>query len=140
MKNNINYFYLFTLTLLLQSCIGSAHEEKLNAGYFLSAIDVKEDMVIGFQDREYGVGIIDATVFAVGQNDDFIIAKQHPKVSPSKMDKSVIKYYIIPLKDKISQSPEKNIYGPFTFEEFEQKRKILNIKKLDFTIVFKDLE
>jgi len=131
---------LFAFTSLLQSCIGSAHDEKLNAGYYLSAIDVKEDMLIGFQDGVYGIGIIGATIFAVGQNDGFIIAKQHPKVSPTGMDKAVINYFIIPFKNKVSQSPEKNIYGPLTLKEFEQKRKELNIENLDFTIVFKDLE
>jgi hypothetical protein len=140
MKKYINIFCLFAFATLLQSCIGSAHHEKLNSGYYLSAIDVKEDMVIGFQDRDYGIGIIEATVFAVGQNDEFIIAKQHPKVSPSDMNKTVINYFIIPLKNKVSQSPEKNIYGPLTLEEFERKRKKLNIENLDFTFVFKDLE
>jgi len=140
MKNYINIFYLVAFASLLQNCIGSAHDEKLNAGYYLSAIDVKQDMLIGFQDGDYGIGVIGATIFAVGQNDGFIIAKQHQKVSPSGMDKAVINYFIIPLKNNANQSPEKNIYGPLTLEEFKQKRKELNIENLDFTIVFKDLE
>lgn len=140
MKNYKNICFYFAFTSLLQSCIGSAHYEKLNAGYYLLAIDVKEDMLMGFQDGDYGIGVIGATIFAAGQNDGFIIAKQHPEVSPTSMNKEVTNYYIIPLKRKVSQSPEKNIYGPLTLEEFKQKRKELNIEDLDFTIVFKDLE
>lgn len=140
MKNYINIFCLFAFVSLLQSCIGSAHDEKLNGGYYLSAIDVKEDMVIGFQDGDYGIGIIGATIFAVGQNDEFIIAKQHPRASSSDVNKAIINYFIIPLKSKVSQLLEENIYGPLTLEEFEQKRKKLHIENLDFTIVFKDLE
>lgn len=140
MKNYFLLFCFFAFTSLFQSCIFSAHNEKLNAGYFLSAFDVDEDMIISFRYRDYDIEIIEATVFAVGQNDEFIIAKQHPKLSTIEMNKKVINYFIIPLKKKISQSPEKNIYGPLTLEEFKQKRKELNIEHLDFTIVFKDLE
>lgn len=140
MKCYIGIFVLFAVASLFQSCIGSAYDKKLNAGYYLSAIDVKEDMSIGFQDGDYGIGIISATVFAVGQNDDFIIVKQHPRLFSSEMDKSVTMYFIVPLKMKINKTQEKNIYGPLTKEEFEQKRKELNIESLDFTIVFKELE
>ena len=140
MKNYINMLYLFAFASLIQSCIGSAHSEKLNGGYYLSAIDVNNDMNLGYQDGDYGVGVVGATIFAVGQNKDFIIVKQHPRAFPNEPDKTVINYFIIPLKNKVSQSPEKNIFGPLTNIQFEQKRKELNIEDLDFTIVFKDLQ
>ena len=100
MKNYINIFYLLACASIFQNCIGSANYKKLNAGYYLSAIDVREDMLIGFQDGDYGIGVIPATIFSVGQNDEFIIAKQHPKESPNGMDKGVINYFIIPQKTK----------------------------------------
>lgn len=140
MKNYKKIFYLFIFISLLQSCMGSAHDEKLNAGYFLSAMDVQEDMLIGFQEADYGIGIIEPTVFAVGQNDKFIIVKQHPKLSTGVIDKSTINYFIIPLKNKVDKSPAKNIYGPLTLEEFEKKRMEVKIEDLDFTIIFKNLE
>jgi len=141
MKNYINIFCLFALASLLQSCICSAYDKRLNAGYYLSAMDVKSDMEISYKDeQDYVFAIVNATVFAVGQNNGFIIAKQHPKVSPTGMDKAVINFFIIPLKNKVSQTPEKNVYGPLTLVEFEQRRKKLNIENIDFTIVFNDLE
>ena len=141
MKNWINIFCLFTFTSLLQSCIDNTHNKKLNGGYYLSAMDVEDDMEIIYKnEQDYMFTVVNATVFAVGQNHDFIIAKQHPKLSSSGTDKGVTNYFIIPVKSNIDQSPEKNIYGPLTLEEFEQKRAELNIEGLEFTIVIKDLE
>jgi hypothetical protein len=51
---------------------------------------VKDDMIIGYQDGEYGIGVINATVFAVGQNGRFIVAKQHPKNFPDKPAKELL--------------------------------------------------
>lgn len=140
MRNLINTFMLVVFASVLQSCITSAYDEKLNEGYLLSAIDVKEDMIVAYQDGDYAIGIIEATVFAIGQNDEFIIAKQHPKSSQNEIDKTIINYFIIPLKNKVNKSPDKNLYGPLTKEEFEKKRRELNIEKLDFSIMFTELE
>lgn len=140
MKNYINIFGLFAYASLLQGCIDGAYDKKLNAGYYLSAIDIKENMLVGFQDGDYGIGIIRPTVFAVGQNDEFIIAKQHPKLVSGGINKRITNYFIISLKNKINKLTKKNMYGPLTKEEFEQKRKELNIESLDFTIIFNELE
>lgn len=140
MKNYRKSLYMFLYMVFLQGCIGSAYDKKLNGQYYLSAIDVKEDMIIGYQDGDYGIGVIKEVVFAVGQNDRFIIAKQHPKDSSYNINKGVTNYFIIPFKEKIAKSVEKNIYGPLTMEEFEQKREDLNIQSVNFTILFKDLE
>lgn len=140
MKNLINIILYCVLASLLQNCIGSAYDKKLNGGYYLLAIDVKEDMLLAYEDGQYGIGIIEATVFSVGQNDNYIIAKQHPKISSLFIDKTVVNYFIIPLQDKISKSPEKNVFGPLTLGEFNQKRKELNIENVNFTIIFKELE
>lgn len=100
-------------------------------------MDVQEDMLIGFQKADYGIGIIEPTVFAVGQNDKFIIIKQHPKLSTGVIDKSTINYFIISLKNKVDTSTEKNIYGPLSLEEFERTRRELRIEDLDFMIFLK---
>ncbi len=139
MKNCINIFCLFAFVSNIQSCIGNAYYKKLNGGYYLSAVDAREDMHLGYKDGDYGIGIVKETVFAVGQNEDFIIVKQHLRKFPNEPDKKTIYYFIIPLKIKINQSVEKNLYGPLTGVEFEEKRKQLNMANLGFTIVFKDL-
>lgn len=131
---------LFAFSFLFKSCVGSVYDEKLNGGYYLSALDLKEDMSIGFQDSIYGIGIIEPTVFSVGQNKDFIIAKQHPIVNNQMPNKSVINYFIIPLSYKISKSIDSNFYGPLSLIDFEVKRKELGISNLKFAIQFPELE
>lgn len=133
------YFSFFCL--YLQGCIGVAYNKKLNGPYYLTAMDAKEDMEIQYVDKEdYAFSIIRATVFAVGGNKDFIIAKQHPRDTSGNIDKKIVNYFIIPVKRRISTSMEKNIFGPLTLEEFNQKKRELGLRNMKFKIVFKDLE
>ena len=136
MKNAISFFSV----IFFMGCQGTAYEEELVADYSLRAIDVKSGMSVYYMDEEYLIGIVQSTVFAVGHNDEFIIAKQHPEDFP-EIDKSITNYFIIPLKDKVGRSAEKNVIGPMSKENFERKRVELNIpESLTFTRVFKDLE
>jgi hypothetical protein len=126
----------------LSSCIGSAHYEVLIGSYSLGAMDVMEDMTLDYKnDQGYVISIITATVFAVGYDKDFIVVKQHPREFPNPSNKSITNYFIVPLKDKISKSAEKNIIGPLTKDEFSRKCKEIGVTEtLEFTKVFKDLE
>lgn len=74
------------------------------------------------------------------QNENFIIAKQHPRDSSGVIDKSDTNYYIADIKNPISSSVDKNFYGPFTPKEFELKRRELNIQSIPFNILFEDLQ
>lgn len=132
--------HFMMIVTLCFGCGREAYYKDLNGGYYISATGVDEDMSLGYQDGEYGIGVIDATVFAVGQNNSFIVVKQHPRSFPDKPDKGVINYYIIPLKTKLTKSADKSFYGPLNLSEFEKKEQDLNIKDLVFTHVFKDLE
>lgn len=87
-------FLLFYLASLF-SCGFDAHYQTLNGGYFLSAIDTREDMSLGFLEGAFGVGVVNPTVFAVGQNEDYIVLKQHP-TSLMITDKSITNYWIVP--------------------------------------------
>lgn len=145
MRKLINVRHAILLLLFFSSCIGAAsYEKKLTLNYGLLAIDDMNGMVLYCLDGGYRIGIVSATVFAVGLNDDFIIVKQHPCTSESNssdsINKQITNYFIIPIKNKISENIEKNIFGPLTFEKFEKKKKELKISNIDFTIVFKDLE
>lgn len=128
---------------LVSGCWWTIHDEDLRGGYILTAMDTREEMEISHWDSALKEAhrVISATVFAVGQDSNFIIAKQHPSIFPNykNIDKTTVNYYIIPLKNKISESAEKNFFGPLTLEQFEQKKRELNIN-VEFTIVFKDLE
>jgi hypothetical protein len=133
----------FLCTVLLSSCgYGLAYEEHITGIYYLTAADSEEDISLScLQGKGFYCDIISSTVYAVGHNNDFIIAKQHPHQFAEPIDKSVTNYYIIPLKNKVSEFPYDNKIGPLTLEQFNKKRKELNMPKgLIFTIVFEDLK
>ena len=78
--------------------LGFAYEEKLGGGYGLIAIDVMEQMSVSkFRNGNGGVAVINQTVFAVGCNDEFLIAKQHP--NRGKIDRSVTNLDILRVTD-----------------------------------------
>lgn len=131
---------LLLLWCFLSGCGKPVYEKKLYGGYYLDAFNEYEEMVIGIQIGEQGVGVIPSTIFAVGQNDNFIIAKQHPRNPPGVIDKSTTNYFIIPLHLKVSNSIDRNYFGPLQLEQFEKKKGELSIGNLEFTIVFKELE
>jgi len=122
-------------------CINSfVYEKKFNGGYYLEAVDSKEQMNLGFYESEVGIGIISQSVFGFGQNDNYIIVEQHPFKFPNPADKKITNYFIIPLRRKISKNPEKNIIGPIKSTDFINKCKELEIEKLKFSIIFEELK
>lgn len=140
----INELCMLTLlfcSILLTSCIGCAvYEKELTEGYKLSANDDISGMSIFVYDGQYQVGVVNATVFSVGFNEDFIIAKQHP-FNNNLIDKSITNYYIVPVKAKVNASLDENRIGPLSRKEFLIQRKELGIpEKLDFTITIDKLE
>ena len=100
--------------LILQSCYFGAGlvEKEITDDYFLFANNSLDEMSIWFHAEKYSNRlIVPETVFALGENGDFIIAKS------------------------TEQSPN------LTLEQFENKRKELNIpKNLDFEIVYEELK
>jgi len=117
---------------------------KLVGNFELDYIDIEDNMAIYYNDPTWGgIGVIDATVFAVGYNDKFIIAKQHP-YSDFRIEKSTTNYFIISiiaLKSSLDESLQYKTLGPLTESDFLEERKQLGVpKSLDFTVNFKDLE
>jgi len=127
--------------IILTSCIGNiVYKKELSAGYELSANDDMSGMSIYVSDGQYQVGVVNATVFSVGFDENFIIAKQHP-FRDNSINKFVTNYYIVPVKNKINASPDENKIGPLTQEEFLIKRKEMKISdNLVFTITLDKLK
>tara|TARA_R110000751_G_C13674737_1_gene470678 strand:+ start:139 stop:546 length:408 start_codon:yes stop_codon:yes gene_type:complete len=128
-----------TLLLILQSCYFGAGlvEKEITDDYFLFANNTLDEMSIWFHAEKYSNRlIVPETVFALGENGDFIIAKSHPKNLESGINKNVTYYHIIEVdKKSTEQSPN------LTLEQFENKRKKLNITNdLDFDIVYEELK
>tara|TARA_R110001583_G_scaffold129547_1_gene281334 strand:- start:6440 stop:6871 length:432 start_codon:yes stop_codon:yes gene_type:complete len=127
------------ILLILQSCYFGAGlvEKDIVGDYSLFANNTLDELCIIYHSDKYSNRlIVPETVFAVGHNRDFIIAKSHPKNSENGITKNVTYYHIIEIdKKSTEQSPN------LTLEQFLQKRKRLNIPNgLDFDIVYKELE
>ena len=125
--------------MILESCYFGAGlvEREITNDYFLFANNTLDEMSIWYHAEKYSNRlIIPETVFAVGENGGFIIAKSHPKTTDNGINKSVTYYHIIEVDKKSSeQSPN------LTLEQYERERKKLNIPNdLDFDIVYEELE
>ena len=137
--NNLKKILGISFLLILQSCyfgVGLV-EKEITDDYWLLANNTLDEMSIWFNAEKYSNRlIVPETVFALGENGDFIIAKSHPKNLESGIDKSVTYYHIIEVDKK---SPEQS--PNLTLEQFENKRKELNIPNdLDFDIVYEELQ
>lgn len=117
--------------LTLNSCWNNPSESELIIGnYFVEWNDLVANRAIvekTEKDSPYSSGIISNYVFAVGNNSDFIIAKQHPYLN----DLTVTKYFIIDIKKRESKK-NSSVIGPLEKEEFDKKRIELNISELKF--------
>ena len=83
------------LILILTSCWNNENEtEVITGNYFIGWADQIANRSITYsEDKEhlYHEGLVEGYVFAVGNNNSYIIAKQHPNTS----DTIVTKYFII---------------------------------------------
>jgi hypothetical protein len=128
---------LLMVVCLCYSCQQPDVLRHITGDYFLIAADVEEQLTLSCQLTSGSTysHIIESTVFAIGYDENYIIAKQHPK---DLID--ITNYFILPIKNVAVDTVEKGLIGPLTLQEFEQKRKELNLEQLKFTIVYKDLE
>jgi hypothetical protein len=114
--------------LLLFGCNGFS-EEKVLPGQLVVLYDREQD----YHSLSYPLGdgayleVVSGAVEALWYNEDFIVAKQHPTEYPEPPDKSTTNYFIIPVKNKVSDSPDLNKIGPLNETQLEAKRKELGI-------------
>jgi hypothetical protein len=136
------YFLIAVIGLICTGCYfgdNPSFEKELTKNYWLFWFDDKSDQQIIFSttgDINGGSIIIDRTVFAIGFNDNFIIAKQHP-------EKGNTLYHII--ETKVAGSITSNIpYRIHTFDNdsaFKAERLRLHVPdNLTFTIVDQTLQ
>ena len=107
----------------------------------LYAYATDEDMTLMHFDKYGGLEIITPTVFSIGYDKNFIIAKQHPTIYPEKENKSITNYFIVPLKQSVKWTDDNIAIGPLTENTFWKWRKKLNIADtLTFTITYDDIK
>ena len=142
MKRKITTLLLLILATLT-SCFGlfDSRSERITEDYILIWIDLQESQcVIREWDSYSGETIIPEYVFAVGHNDDYIIAKQHPTAGfegSYKINDKITNYYIIDIKSN-TRKTDLNVLGPLTKEEFDTLRNELKISTLEFDMIYPD--
>ena len=122
---------LLALIVLSTSGCGYVYDEPLVGPYHLSAIDVPEQMSIYYDGPgSESVGRVDQTVFSVGWNDKYIVAKQHPNNNRAITNF----FYIIIARDRPSSDLSKCVIGPLTETEFSKHQKELDLPSFQQTI------
>lgn len=130
------------LTLLmfstLSGCFGlfDSGSKRITGDYILTWIDIQENQGIIKEWNNTGSGerVIPEYVFAVGHNEEFIIAKQHPTSGFEggyEINDNITNFYIIDITNEI-QKKDKNIFGPLTKQKFDSLRIELNISNIKF--------
>src|SRR5579872_1181470 len=127
--------FLFIMCLLT-GCLGFDTKEKVVGNYYLVATDDEVQLSLSYcdpADKNGCVGITEPTVFAVGYNKDYIIAKQHPYNA-----KNITNYFILPIdpKRKSKWGDNFGLIGPLTLEQFNDEKRELNMSdSLKFSVV-----
>ena len=115
----------------LTSCIFEGTSEKLTGPYRLSATDSDLQMHVSYKLTSGDtVGRIPETVFSVGWNDRYIVAKQYPK-----NNRAITNYFYLEIaRDNEYADPSESVTGPLSADEFEKKRSELGLPVFSRTI------
>ena len=99
-------------------------------------------MSLSFDTQDGGAqGIVGPTVFAVGQNEKYIVVKQHPAKDEfaSSFDRNVTNFFVVERVSSLNLSdPTVGLHGPMNEGEYKQFE--ANHKLPPFEKVFTDLE
>jgi hypothetical protein len=136
---------LLVTAVLLTSCwLFDSGSDRIAGKYKVLWIDLPETQHISEEFEMHSSGSeeeVPPYVFAVGHNDDFIIAKQHPTSgfeTHFKIDTTITHYYIIDLHGKGRESNQETI-GPLTKTAFDAMRKQLGIESISFDMNYPEV-
>ena len=130
------YISLVCILTLLNSCawLHESEHQKIAGEYEVGWNDIESNRAITKPIENFDGGyhiIVDGYVYAVGHNENYIIAKQHQSFETET------NYYLIDIK-KNSKDHSKGIYGPLNKIEFEKIKKELNIQSINFDLNFNE--
>jgi len=135
--------YIIALMLIsigLYSCTDMIINQNIIGNYYLTAPDIPEQSTISYRiknSKDNYSTIIPETVFSVGHNKQYIIAKQHPNINSSgELDKSIINYYIISVKGELAfeNGNGNGLIGPLNEIQFKNQIKTLRIQNVVFDV------
>jgi hypothetical protein len=116
--------------LVLSGCgFGFSHDEQIVGPYQLIAVDVPEQIEVAYSLGKDAVGRIPETVFAVGWNDRYIVAKQHPH-----NDRAITNFYILDMSRDSATDDPTAVTGPLNEADFARERSELGLPAFKRTI------
>lgn len=136
-----NCFVILFASLLLTSCFFGDNPydtKKLTKDFWLVWFENKtQKSIICSVDGNIGNAVIEETVFAVGFNNDFIIAKQHPAAKNDSIKKyEITNYYIIDIRNFERGNSKSYDVHILSEEGYAIMRNYLNVPEdLTFTII-----
>ena len=117
---------IFAVAIFAGGCPfrGDIYHEDLGNGYFVSATDIMEQAAVFRKVKRGsgGLGVVPPSVFAYGWNEDFIIAKLHPRKDGKyyEYNTSLTYWYIVEVASG-------NVHGPLSEGEFNKLRTKLKV-------------
>ena len=128
------------ITLITSSC-DYFEKQKITGHYYLVSVDTKYSTEIDYYfepDANGGATVVRESVFAVGYNEKYIVAKQHPvdnDLGSRYPNRKITNYFIIPIESRCI------LYEtPLDEFQFSQEKIKLGIEDLQFTIIDHRLE
>ena len=117
--------------VFLTSGCGFVHEEHLTGPYCLIAVDTLDEMEVAYRlPNGNAIGRIPETVFAVGWNERYIVARRHPQ-----NNRSITHFYYLDMtRDSPYAEPSASVTGPLSESEFLLKRAELGLPEFSRTI------
>src|SRR5437899_2387111 len=128
-------FGILTIALLLNSCNFDSGTPRRDGPYALVWIDKPDDVWPEYRRAGGSSDVrVDPRVFAVGRNEHYVVAKQHPDG-----DRSVTNFFIIDATRESSLSERSDVVrGPLTEAEFQRLSRELGLSP--FTKVLPSLQ
>ena len=135
----MNKVYYLLILIVFQSCyfgVGLV-ETEIEDDYFLFANNSLEELSVWLKDSG-GTNelIIPQTVFAIGNNERFIIAKSHPFDSETGIDRKTTFYHIIEIDKKSTSQSQKLTYAQFV----EERERLKISEELEFHTIFDEVK
>ena len=143
MKQYSQKILILIILASLTGCFGlfDSGSDRIIDKYIVLWIDTQESQNISEQfeiNSSSSSQIIPEYVFAVGHNNEFIIAKQHPTAGFDggfEIDTSITNYYVIDMNRKILKNGNK-YFGPLNKMKFDSLTLKLNITDIKFDMIY----
>jgi hypothetical protein len=109
--------------------------------YLLLAVDSEDQMDLSFAiGRGRSINLVGPTVFSIGINEHWVVAKSHPSLGLGKFNRAITEYYIV---DRTGERDLRGFHGPRTIGPLaraEFDRVAQQVALPSFTTTFSNLE